>query len=146
MSHYSSKDFGKTQATLSTEMPERLHHSQVKQGSIDLEFSESRKHPVHVVNLPSKAISMTIGGLFPGQCTGKHRHTYETILYVTKGKGYTMVEDKKVEWQTGDAVYIPQWAWHQHFNLSDEDAAEYLACENAPMLQNLGVALREEAS
>ena len=87
---------------------------------------------------------MTIGGLLPGQKTHKHRHTYETILYVLEGKGSTLVEDEIVEWQAGDAVYIPSWAWHQHHNLSEVEAAKYIACENAPQLQNLGVALREE--
>ena len=46
--------------------------------------------------------------------------------------------------EAGDAVYIPSWAWHKHQNLSDNEPAKYIACENAPQLQNLGVALREE--
>jgi gentisate 1,2-dioxygenase len=87
---------------------------------------------------------MTIGGLLPGQKTHKHRHTYETILYVLEGKGWTLVENERVEWEAGDAVYIPSWAWHQHQNTSESESAKYIACENAPQLQNLGVALREE--
>lgn len=31
-----------------------------------------------------------------------------------------------------------------NINLSETDSASYLACENAPHLQNLGIALREE--
>jgi gentisate 1,2-dioxygenase len=54
-----------------------------------------------------------------------------------------MVEDRKVAWRAGDAVYIPTWAWHQH-TCTSERPCRYVACENAPMLQNLGVALREE--
>ena len=50
------------------------------------------------------------------------------------------------DWQAGDAVYIPVWAWHHHVNLDDNNPAKYLACENAPMLQNMGrLAIREEA-
>jgi gentisate 1,2-dioxygenase len=56
-----------------------------------------------------------------------------------------MVEDRKIEWKAGDAVYIPVWAWHQHTNTSATASCRYVACENAPMLQNLGIALREEA-
>jgi gentisate 1,2-dioxygenase len=96
-----------------------------------------------VVDLPSKVLSVTIGGLSPGQSTNRHRHTYETIIYVLEGEGFTMVEDRKVAWRAGDAVYIPTWAWHQHTSTS-ERPCRYIACENAPMLQNLGVALREE--
>ncbi|MGZ8244371.1 cupin domain-containing protein, partial [Methylomagnum sp.] len=109
-------------------------------------YSAERKHPVFFVDLPSHAISVTIGGLLPGGSSNRHRHTYETILYVLEGRGYTQVEDKRIEWQQGDAVYIPVWAWHHHVNLDADRPAKYIACENAPMLQNMGqLALREEA-
>ena len=81
----------------------------------------------------------------PGQSSNRHRHTYETILYVLEGEGYSVVHDQKIEWKAGDAVYIPVWTWHNHVNTSTTGLARYLACENAPILQNLGgVALREE--
>jgi quercetin dioxygenase-like cupin family protein len=141
---YSSKDFGKTERALRVELPEKLVHRHVERTSRDDAFSRERKHPVFVVDLPSRVLSMTIGGLEPGQITSKHRHTYETILYVLEGEGFTTIEDQKVEWHAGDAVYIPVWAWHQHTNTSATNPCRYIACENAPMLQNLGVAIREE--
>jgi quercetin dioxygenase-like cupin family protein len=142
---YSSKDFAKISSCLETQRPEKLLHKRVEQASCDLAFSRERKHPVSVVDLPSRAISMTIGGLEPGQSTNRHRHTYETILYVLEGHGYSLIEDTRVEWEAGDAVYVPVWAWHQHVNLSEKNRCRYVAAENAPQLQNLGVALREEA-
>lgn len=141
---FSSKDFHQTFARPTFVKPSHVIHKNVENAGVHNQFSEERKHPVFFVDLPSKNVSMTIGGLLPGQKTNRHRHTYETILYVLEGKGWTMVEDEKVEWEEGDAVYIPSWAWHQHQNLSDTEPARYIACENAPQLQNLGVALREE--
>lgn len=141
---FSSKDFHKTFATPSLVMPEKLIHKNVEQAGEHTQFSTERKHPVFFVDLPSKNVSMTIGGLLPDQLTNRHRHTYETVIYVIEGKGYTEIEDTKVEWQAGDSVYIPSWAWHRHKNLSSNENAKYIACENAPQLQNLGVALREE--
>ena len=140
---YSSKDFGRTRATLTTELPDRLVHRDVESTARDEKFSGERKHPVFVVDLPSKVLSLTIGGLAPGQSTSRHRHTYETIIYVLEGEGFTQIEDQKVSWRAGDAVYIPVWAYHQH-TCTSEGSCRYVACENAPMLQNLGVALREE--
>ncbi|MEN8141568.1 MAG: cupin domain-containing protein [Thermodesulfobacteriota bacterium] len=140
---YSSKDFGQTKSSLEVNVPKNLIHRNVTGGDLDGEFSEDRRHPVHVVDLPSRAISMTIGGLDPGKSTRKHRHTYETIIYILKGHGYSVVEGGRVEWQAGDAILVPRWAWHQHFNESD-DYCEYIGAENAPMIQNLGLALREE--
>lgn len=140
----SSKDFHQTFARPNYVRPEKFIHRNVEQAGVHNQFSTERKHPVFFVDLPTRNVSMTIGGLLPGQLTNKHRHTYETVLFVIEGKGYTEIEGEKVEWQAGDAVYIPVWAWHRHQNLSDTEPAKYIACENAPQLQHLGVALREE--
>ena len=142
---YSSKDFGRTPSAMTPEIPEKLVHRQVERTHRDEPFSRERKHPVFVVDLPSRVLSMTIGGLEPGQTTSKHRHTYETILYVLEGEGITEIEGRRIEWRAGDAVYIPVWAWHQHTNTSGTASCRYVACENAPQMQNLGAAVREEA-
>lgn len=143
---FHSADFDKTPPNLSSYLPERLAHHRVEEEGARSTYSAERKHPVSFVDLPSHAISMTIGGLEPGGRSNRHRHTYETILYVLEGRGYSMIEDRRVEWEAGDAVYIPVWAWHHHVNADPANKARYLACENAPMLQNLGrLAIREEA-
>lgn len=142
---HSSKDFGRTAPVITVDMPTRLVHRAVEQTAGDDAFSAERKHPVFVVDLPSKTLSMTIGGLMPGQTASKHRHTYETIIYVLEGEGFTMIEEQRIEWAAGDAVYIPVWAWHQHTNRSATKPCRYVACENAPLMQNLNAALREEA-
>lgn len=141
----SSADFDRTTHRLDVEVPDRLIHRDVESNAHAVAFSAERKHPVFVVDLPSKTISMTIGGLDPGQTASKHRHTYETILYVLEGEGSTVIEDRRVDWKAGDAVYIPVWAWHQHTNRSATKSCRYVACENAPLMQNLNAALREEA-
>lgn len=145
MSQYSSADFGKTVAAPRVSVPDRLHHPAVETDALERAFSRDRRHPVYVVDLPTHTLSLTIGHLAAGESTRKHRHTYETVLYILEGQGRTYVEDRVVEWKTGDAVYVPVWAWHRHEN-TGETIARYAACENAPLLQNLGnVALREEA-
>jgi quercetin dioxygenase-like cupin family protein len=141
---FSSKDFGSTPAELAVELPDKLVHRDVEGTSADHALSVERKHPVFVVDLPSRTISVTIGGLEPCQTTTRHRHTYETILYVLEGRGLTIIEDRRVEWSSGDAVYIPVWAWHQHTNKSATTKCRYIACENAPLMQNLAAAVREE--
>jgi quercetin dioxygenase-like cupin family protein len=144
---FASADFGKVPPSLTADRPERLLHADVLRGaaSEDVKFSQERKHLVRMVDLPSRALSMTIGGLAAGEATRKHRHNYETIIYVIAGAGVSVIEDREVRWRAGDAFYVPTWAWHQHSNASATESALYVACENAPMLQNLGIALREEA-
>lgn len=141
---FESADFHKTFARPVYRKPSRLIHRSVEEAGVHDHFSKERKHPVFFVDLPTQNVSMTIGGLLPNQITNRHRHTYETVLYVLEGSGWTEIEDQRVDWKAGDAVYIPCWAWHRHGNTSELNPARYLACENAPQLQNLGVALREE--
>jgi gentisate 1,2-dioxygenase len=147
---FGSRDFVKTQSSLRARVPERLLHADVEgrqsgASSRDATFDLERKHPVHVVDLPSQTISMTLGGLEPGQRTNRHRHNYETIIYVLEGEGESVIEDRVVQWKAGDAFYVPVWAWHHHRNLNPDRGARYVACENAPLLQNLGrLDLREE--
>jgi quercetin dioxygenase-like cupin family protein len=142
----SSADFGRVPAELSVEMPERLIHANVvgTPSGDEAALSRDRQHPVHIVDLPSRVISMTIGGLEPGQRTRRHRHNYETVIYVLEGRGMSIIGGREVPWQRGDAFYVPVWAWHTHINSSATEKASYLACENAPHLQRLGIALREE--
>jgi gentisate 1,2-dioxygenase len=131
---------------LSAKLPEKLIHKRVETTNLDQQFSTERKHPVFVVDLSSIALSMTIGGLNPGQSTNRHRHTYETIIFIIEGKDYTLVEDRRVDWEAGDAIYVPVWAWHQHFKLITTESCRYIASENAPLLQNLGgISIREES-
>jgi len=143
---FASGDFGKVSAQLQAEQCDHLLHADVLNSAIrDDAFSEERKHLVRVVDVPSRTLSMTLGGLNPGQATRLHRHNYETIIYVISGQGASQIEGREVSWRAGDAFYIPTWAWHRHMNRSESERVLYIACENAPMLQNLGIALREEA-
>jgi gentisate 1,2-dioxygenase len=142
---FTSADFSRVPSALTADVPERLLHAGVLGTTGDSAFSEERNHLVRTVDLPSRTLSMTVGGLNPRQATRMHRHNYETIIYVMSGSGFSSVEGRKIHWKAGDAFYVPTWAWHQHTNSSETAAAMYIACENAPMLQNLGIAVREEA-
>ncbi len=142
---YHSADFDKTPSRPRVVIPDKLFHPAVEVAGQNEGYSRERKHPVFFVDLPSHALSMTIGWLEPGQSSNRHRHTYETLLYVLEGEGYSDIQGKRIPWKQGDALYIPVWAWHNHVNAHPTLRARYLACENAPMLQNMGgIALREE--
>jgi len=143
---FSSSDFARVPAALAADIPDTLVHHDVlnSDDAQSTSFSSERRHFVRTVNLPSRVLSMTIGGLRPGESTRKHRHNYETIIYVLEGSGESFIEGRMVKWSAGDAFYIPTWAWHSHTNRSESQPATYIACENAPMLQNLGIAMRQE--
>lgn len=143
---HSSSDFWRVPRSLAASIPSRLYHPNVMAADSagDRQFSNERKHRVHIVDLPSHTISMTIGRLDVDESTGAHRHNYETLIYVLQGTGWSSVGDRVIDWKAGDAFYVPSWAVHRHHNRGSEECV-YVACENAPLLQNLGgIALREE--
>lgn len=97
-----------------------------------------------VLGFPSKSLSMFIGEIPPGGHSGCHRHMSEACIYILSGKGYTMVNDEtRVDWEEGDAMFIPVMAWHQHFNDDPDRPARYLAATNFPQMENLGLSLME---
>jgi gentisate 1,2-dioxygenase len=74
----------------------------------------------------------------------KHRHTTEAVLYIVKGKGHTVMHfdgepEERVDWEEGDLIGIPLWAWHQHFNDDDANTARYLAVQDTFTVKQLGL-------
>jgi gentisate 1,2-dioxygenase len=63
-------------------------------------------------------LSMAIFEIRPGGAQSKHRHPGEAILYAVDGEGYSVIDEERVEWHTGDAPIVNRYVWHQHFNAS----------------------------
>ena len=138
-----ARDFYQKAANPVVNIPDNLVQRDVEQTKA--EFTDIARPPFFIVDLPAKTLCMTIGTLQPSQQSGKHRHSYETIMYITEGEGYTLIEDKTVNWKAGDAIYVPVWSWHYNVNLSDVNIAKYVSCDNAPQLHHAGVAMFEPA-
>jgi gentisate 1,2-dioxygenase len=47
--------------------------------------------------------------------------------------------EERVDWQEGDLIGIPLWAWHQHFNDSATDTARYLAVQDTFTVKQMGL-------
>jgi quercetin dioxygenase-like cupin family protein len=69
----------------------------------------------------AKAAAMTnIFEETPHSSSHKHTHT-EAMLYVLEGRGYSLIDGKRYDWEEGDAVHVPpRMTEHEHFNDSDE--------------------------
>jgi gentisate 1,2-dioxygenase len=140
-----SADFGSTTDDVEVVLPEIVIDKQIEKRK-DSTYSQERHCSSYLANIPSFTLSVNIGVINPGGNDSKHRHYYETLMFVLEGKGYSVIEGEKVDWEAGDAVYLPPWSWHQHFNADTQKELKYLAATNAPLLQNVGgIARREEA-
>ena len=71
----------------------------------------------------AKAVAMsTIFEESPHSKSHSHTHT-EAMLYVLEGRGYSLIDGKRYDWQAGDAIHVPpKMTHHGHFNDSDERA------------------------
>ncbi|MGC3985162.1 MAG: cupin domain-containing protein [Pseudorhodoferax sp.] len=48
-----------------------------------------------------------------------HRHTGSFLYQVAKGRGYSVVDGQRFDWQERDIFCVPSWALHEHANASD---------------------------
>lgn len=72
-----------------------------------------------------------------------HRHTVEAVIYWLSGYGHSIVDGKRYDWEAGDFICVPMFAWHRHINSSDEQA-NYLATTTGPLSMGLGQAVYED--
>jgi gentisate 1,2-dioxygenase len=72
-----------------------------------------------------------------------HRHTVEAVLYVLQGKGHSIIDGARYDWELGDFISVPMFSWHRHINTGDEDFI-YLAATTGPLSLALGLAVYED--
>jgi len=82
--------------------------------------------------------------------SGKHRHQGGLVIYVIDGKGYTVVEGQRLDWESGDLILLPiqpGGVEHQHFNLNGDTPSFWMAYIYKPFHDEVahGMEQREEA-
>lgn len=68
----------------------------------------------------------------PGSHSGKQKHQGGRVHYVKEGKGYTVVDGVKHEWEKGDLILIPikpNGVVFQHFNTDTKNSAILVSAE-----------------
>lgn len=69
---------------------------------------------------------VSLAWLQPSQSYEPHKHPWEEVYYIIKGKGKIRVDQQTKEISDGCAIYIPPDAEHEIINTSDE-MIEFLA-------------------
>ena len=62
----------------------------------------------------------------PGERSGEHRHIFEELLLVMKGRGFDLHEGTRHPWEAGDLICVPPMIRHQHVN-NGTDAAQLIS-------------------
>ena len=72
--------------------------------------------------------------------SGKHRHQGGLVIYVLDGKGYSVVDGERVDWQAGDLLLLPikpGGVEHQHFNLQPGQDCRWIAFSYMPFFDHV---------
>ncbi|MBD0734218.1 cupin domain-containing protein [Streptomyces sp. CBMA29] len=80
----------------------------------------------------------------PGTATTVHRHSWDAMVFVVAGRGWTEIDGQRIEWGPGDSLHLPAWSWHRGGNDGDT-TARCLTFSSQPMLETMGMAVIEDA-
>ena len=72
-----------------------------------------------------------------------HRHTVEAIIYIIEGYGHSIIDGKRYDWEAGDVISVPQFAWHRHIVESEKDVIRF-ASTTGPLSMAIGQAVYED--
>lgn len=93
---------------------------------------------------PMRTNDASLHEIDPGVVSTTHRHSWDALLFVVSGSGWTEIDGIRHDWKPWDALHLPAWAWHRHGN-DGEKAARFLSFSSEPLLTTLGLSLLEEA-
>ncbi|MET3508201.1 cupin domain-containing protein [Halalkalibacter oceani] len=79
----------------------------------------------------------------PGEVAPAHRHTTTACRFVMKGHGAQgRVNGERVEFEPGDYLNTPTWAWHDHENTGEEEVL-WMDCLDSPFTMYMNVCFTE---
>lgn len=79
--------------------------------------------------------------------SGKHRHQGGLAIYVIEGKGWTVVDGVRHDWEAGDLILLPvkpRGCEHQHFNGEPGKPCKWLALIFSPYKDSLGSEMEQK--
>lgn len=80
--------------------------------------------------------------------SGRHRHQGGLVLFVLDGHGYTTMNGVRYDWKKGDLILMPlmpEGVEHQHFNLTEDRSAKWLAFIHTPTFDEVASELVQTA-
>jgi len=73
--------------------------------------------------------------------SGKHIHQGGVVLFVLEGRGYTVIDGLRHDWEAGDLIILPiqpGGVEHQQFNADPENPCRLVAFLYQPFFMELG--------
>lgn len=67
----------------------------------------------------------------PGTHTKAHRHSSSQVYHVFRGRGATIVDGVRLQWEQGDFFALAPYCWHEFVNESSEEAVLFSTTDTA---------------
>lgn len=93
---------------------------------------------------PTRTMDALAHEFDPGTTTTVHRHSWDAMVFVVAGWGWTEIDGQRIEWGPGDSLHLPAWSWHRSGN-DGAETARYLSFSSEPMLDTMGMSILEDA-
>lgn len=93
---------------------------------------------------PTKVLDATVHEVPAGGTSTVHRHSWDAIMFVVSGTGWTEIDGERIVWRPWDTLHLPAWSWHRHGNEGAADA-RFVTWSVEPMHEALGMAIMEDA-
>ncbi len=74
----------------------------------------------------------------PGIHTQAHRQVNSAVYHVFEGRGHSVINGKRFDWEKGDFFVVPPWAWHEHVNEGKEEVILF-SIQDTPVMKALGL-------
>lgn len=78
----------------------------------------------------TSGLTLAMNQMAPGKWQKKHRHGGEAWLYALEGRGHSVIDGNRYDWEEGDLVVVDHWAWHQHHNSDPDLTARLIRVHN----------------
>jgi len=72
-----------------------------------------------------------------GVRTRAHRQTGSAVYLAFEGRGSSVIDGQRFDWEQGDLFVVPTWAWHEHASVDGE--AILFSVQDTPILLALGL-------
>lgn len=86
-------------------------------------------HP-EIWNTSIHSLMVYVQEIPPGSHTGKQKMQGGVVHFIIQGKGYTILDDVRHDWEGGDCVVLPvkpEGVTYQHFNADLEKPVRFIA-------------------
>ena len=78
-----------------------------------------------------------------GQATRAHRHTGSVVYQVAMGRGHSVINGHRYDWEQNDIFCVPSWTWHEHGNDDQSQYAFLFSFNDFPTINSLDLFTEE---